>query len=591
MGVVPEWSARGHLNQLGRQMTMHIDWKKLYETEEQKMAWKLLGISLLFLHLIFLPEIFALPACINFRNPFHLYRQNLSMLLLLSALPLLSGKIGGRVVFFFYGLWGLFNSVMLFSLVKFHLCLDYTTLQILSVTDPSEVHEFCGSFLHWYDFLPAVIVVAATIWCMRCTQKVTKFSTRLGLALLVPFLLAALPSVCKGKFSWFGKRNALCRFALTSIAQYSGEMQSIHEAAIHPVLPAGIRRIPDENADGVLGVVVVGESARRANFQCYGYPRPTTPRLLDFSSQCLFFDDVIAPATSTLRCCAYDFSDAKLGELSQMHYSICDFLLGGGYQVGLYSNQRRSGSHESLGLLFHKATEKKYLMEEGDGDRYDIALMDYLTDSPLVKNSLPAVVFLHTMGSHHHAKKRYPASKKFFDEEFRDECNAGMDPACAEYVNDYDNSIRVTDEFLGEVMAFLDSLDRPAFLLYLSDHAEMLLRKDGESNFRDSKNPFSYEIPFVVFTNCPYREAFPDFLKAMAENVHQPLQADATIYAIASLARLTCDDFPYEKDVTSPQYIPAERYLNEDVKLPYPTAERGGEKAGNDAAAARELRK
>ena len=47
---------------------------------------------------------------------------------------------------------------------------------------------------------------------------------------------------------------------------------------------------------------------------------------------------------------------------------------------------------------------------------------------------ISTVIFLHTMGSHHHAQKRYPESQKYFAEDYQDECNSDMDPSCAEYV-------------------------------------------------------------------------------------------------------------------------------------------------------------
>ena len=548
-------------------------------SEEQRQTWSFLLMTLIYLHLLFLPEIITLPLCIHYRTIPHLYMQNLTLLLLMSGLLLIFGRIGTRFLLILYGLWGVFNVITVFSLVKFHILVDATMLQILAVTESHEVGEFCQTYLHWYDFWPFVVILVCTILLWRRTAKITKFGRRLGMMLCIPFCLAALPHLCTGHLSWFGKRNSLCRFIATGFTQYNREMKQIHSAMLSPELPKDIHLIPSELPDAgngaldyaPLGIVVVGESARRHNFQCYGYLRETTPRLMSYHKKCFFFDNVISPATSTLRCCIYDFSMSTIGCFDSPQFSICDLLKSAGYSVALYSNQRRSGNHESLGMLFHNADIKTYLMEEGNSDRHDMALLDYIRQSPLLeRKSKPAILFLHTMGSHHHAKKRYPDEFAIFPTELRDKSNEGFDTASAEYVNCYDNSIRYTDELLGRIMDFLEEQERPSFMLYLSDHAENLAKTKSDTDFRNALNPAVYEIPFVVYANNAYRKQWPSFIAEWADNISKPMQADATIFAIASLARVTYAGFQDNRNILSSRYVPVPRYMKEQKKIPYP---------------------
>ena len=550
-----------------------------YSTQQQKQIWNFLLLTLVYLHLIFLPEIIALPICIHYRSVSHLYMQNIFLLLTMAGVLLIVGRLWGRIFLILYGLWGVFNIINVYSLIKFHIILDATMLQILAITNKNEVQEFYQSFIHWYDFLPFVILICYIIILWKYLIKPTRFSRHLGIILCVPFLLLSLIHLCMGQFKWFGRRNSLCRFISSGLIQYNDEMKKIHSDLLAPVLPNNIHFISkesagkekDSNEQAIFGIVVVGESARRHNFQCYGYSRDTTPQLMSCPKENIFiFDDVISPATSTMRCCIYDFSMASIGNFTSPQYSICDLLKSAGYYVALYSNQRRSGSHESLGLLFHNADFKSYLMEDGHGDRYDMELLSCLEKTSLLEQTnKPTILFLHTMGSHHHAQKRYPPEYTFFQKDLRDINNEGFDKSCADYVNYYDNSIRYTDEFLGKIIDFLQKQEQPAFLLYLSDHAEILAKVKSDTDFRNALNPNTYEIPFIIYANNAYKATWPSFVEDWRNNLHKPMQADATIFAITSLARITYDDFPNDMNILSPQYNPSPRYMKEQKKVIY----------------------
>ena len=553
--------------------------EKYYFTPQKRQIWKLLLLALVYLHLIFLPEIIALPLCINYRTSTHLYMQNIFLLLSMAGVLLIFHRIVGRIFLVLYGLWGAFNVVNIFSLIKFHIILDATMLQILAITDKNEVREFSQTYIHWYDFFPFILIIFFIVILWKYLLNPTPFGKRVGIMLCIPFCLLSLFHLCTGQLKWFGKRNALCRFISTGLVQYNDEMKKIHSELLRPELPDDIHFIPPESMEktnnlseqSILGVVVVGESARRHNFQCYGYSRNTTPNLLSFPKDSIFFfDDVISPATSTMRCCIYDFSMSSIGHFASPQYSICDLLKSAGYFVALYSNQRRSGAHESLGLLFHNADVKSYLMEDGHGDRYDMELLSCLEKMFLDEQvNKPTIIFLHTMGSHHNAKKRYPAEYTFFQNDLRDENNEGFDDVCAEYVNYYDNSIRYTDEFLGKVISLLQKQNRPVFMLYLSDHAEILAKEKSDTDFRNAQNPFSYEIPFIIYANEAYKNTWPTFFREWANSIHKPMQADATIFMVASLARITYKNFPDDMNILSPRFNPKPRYMKETTKAIY----------------------
>ncbi|MBR4676151.1 MAG: sulfatase-like hydrolase/transferase [Victivallales bacterium] len=561
--------------------------KKLFEpiknwynsSEEHRTALHQWLMIVLYLHILFLPECFALPHYVNFRNPFHLYRQNLAFLLLLSGLPLLFNRIFGRIIIVFYGFIGLYNVIQFYAICRFRLKMDGVIFQILEATNHEEVSEFSHSCIFWYDFIPFTFVVLLTALLAWRLRKPTQTCHRIGLISFVLFLVVAFIPLCKGDWWWFGKRNGLSRFVSSYFASYTGFSKTIQEAISSPKLPEDIHRCSHENqqdspsdetvSGNILGIVVVGESARRKNMECYGYPRPTTPFLTARKDQLLLFDNVLSAATSTFRCCVYDFTLAQIGSFSKPELSLCDLLLAGGYKVHLYSIQHASGKHESMGLLFQHANKKLFLREMG-GATLDMSLLQYVHEVASLPPTEPIMLFLHTMGSHRQADKRYPPEYAYFDNNFRDECNNHCEELSAEYINKYDNSIRYTDAFLEGIIKEVENQRRPAFVLFFSDHAETLHSKDSNVNFRDANKPETYEIPFVLYLNQAYIDCYPTFSGNLKKNLHLPFQADNTFFAIASLAQVTFNHFPEEKNIFSPAYIPSPRYLQESPKCPYP---------------------
>jgi lipid A ethanolaminephosphotransferase len=103
-------------------------------------------------------------------------------------------------------------------------------------------------------------------------------------------------------------------------------------------------------------------------------------------------------------------------------------------------------------------------------------LNDRLAALPAERRAVGTVVVMHQMGSHGPAYyRRSPADKK----QFTPECTNNALPACdaQALLNAYDNSIAYTDHFLGRVVQWLQTQQRPAAMLYASDHGESMGEK------------------------------------------------------------------------------------------------------------------
>ncbi|MGN0872504.1 MAG: sulfatase-like hydrolase/transferase, partial [Victivallales bacterium] len=126
-------------------------------------------------------------------------------------------------------------------------------------------------------------------------------------------------------------------------------------------------------------------------------------------------------------------------------------------------------------------------------------------------------------------------------------------------IDEYDNSIRFTDLLLGKILAKLNDLQYPAFFLYVSDHGECPEKIHRSPRAGSSALPEVYEIPFVLYANPKYREKYPFFMTSAAANQHKSYQTDWVMYAFFSAARITFEQFPYEKDIFSDKFVPPKK--------------------------------
>lgn len=221
-------------------------------------------------------------------------------------------------------------------------------------------------------------------------------------------------------------------------------------------------------------VLVVGETARAANWGLNGYARQTTPRLATLPV--VNFPDVVACGTSTevsLPCMFapvgrrdYD-ADRIRGQESLLHV-----LARAGATIDWRDNQSGcKGVCEGLPA----DTVAARAPDRCQGERcLDEGLIDDL-DQRLARAAGTEVWVLHMLGNHGPSYfRRYPAAF------------ARHTPACAdddlsrcgvdEIVNAYDNALLYTDHVLATAIerlsAHADAVD--SALLYVSDHGESL---------------------------------------------------------------------------------------------------------------------
>ena len=261
-----------------------------------------------------------------------------------------------------------------------------------------------------------------------------------------------------------------------------------------------------------LTVLVVGESARAANFGILGYPRDTTPELSKedgltaFSkvSSCGTETAVSVPCMfSNMGRKDYDVVRAKNQE------GLLDVLKRAGLAVIWRDNQSGcKGTCDRVTLQDVSKNSDPVLCANHEC-RDEILLQDL---QPLIDHlDKDTVLVLHQMGSHGPEYfKRYPRAF----ERFTPVCQSNALETCSResIVNAYDNTIAYTDHVLASLIEVLrsnaDKVD--SAMIYLADHGESL----GEYNLYLHGTPYllapdeQKHVPMITWFSEGYQRAF-----------------------------------------------------------------------------------
>ena len=241
-------------------------------------------------------------------------------------------------------------------------------------------------------------------------------------------------------------------------------------------------------------VLIIGESARSANFSIYGYDRPTTPLIEQDSVVALKAESAATYTTAGVKA----IIDHKP---SNTLYEILPNYL---YRTGVDVVWRTSNWGEPPLHIDHveKAKDLKAKYPEAAAE-YDGILLEGLGELIASSDKSKVFIVIHTSTSHGPTYyKKYPAEF----ERFTPVCTTvEMSEAnTQELINAYDNTILYTDHLIHTAIEELRGVqDWRTTLLYVSDHGESL----GENNLYMHGMPKSmapreqFDIPFIVWSS------------------------------------------------------------------------------------------
>lgn len=322
-------------------------------------------------------------------------------------------------------------------------------------------------------------------------------------------------------------------------------------------------------------VFVIGESANRNHLALYGYPRDTTPRLSALlrqdqragrSPQLFMFTNAISSDTHTipnLRAMLL-FQELSPDNEPLSSPSLLQLFQAAGFKTWWLSNQVTTHSALSTALIADDAHVTRYTntaRDEGRSVRYDEILLPEL-DAALADAAPRKAIFLHLLGSHLSYALRYPPEFAFFTKISEIPDAPWRGPKEKGYINDYDNSIRYTDDLLARIIAKVRHNDGSAAVLYVSDHGqEVYDTRPVRGQMIENPSRHMFDVPLLLWLSPDYRARHPEVVAAAAANKDLPFITSDFAHTAADLARIRFPGFRAEKSLFAPEYAPRQRIL------------------------------
>ncbi len=400
----------------------------------------------------------------------------------------------GRVVL---AVLALINAVAVYFIITYSVMIDATTIENVFNTRYSEASGF---FSLWLWLFVLVCGVLPALYCLLQPVdygKAKKMGAYCGGSLAI-VLVTVLVNV--SQTLWISQHDTELGGLLQpwSYIVNTGRVISFShdEQAEEIKLPDG--RITDDEKAVV--VLVIGESARKANFQLYGYGRKTNPQLARQEGLKVY------QATS---CATYTTAGAKAILEPKESDDLYELLPNYAFRTGVDVSWRTSNWGEPPihidEYLTNEALGEKY---PGENQYFDEILLKGLRERIEASRKRKVLIVLHTSTSHgpKYADK-YPKAFEVYKPVARsvEEGEKHLD----QLVNAYDNTIRYTDFLLDSLINTLRSLKAwKSAMLFISDHGESL----GENKVFMHGLPMrlapklQYEIPFLVWTSKGFRE-------------------------------------------------------------------------------------
>ena len=383
------------------------------------------------------------------------------------------------------------NSIAFYFITTYNVILDKSMMGNLFNTRSSEALSFFS-----FDLIVYILILGILPSIIFFKLKVNIFKRYLlPLYAFVSIIFGvAFAYVNSSKWLWFDKHfKYLGGLALPwsySVNSIRLWYQHYKKNKKQILLPKGYFK---DNKKEVV-VLVIGESARAANFSLYGYNKKTNP-LLEKEKNLIVLKNSYSIDTYTTA------SVSAILSFQGKEFDNFEPLPSYLHRLGAYVIWRTKNWGEPK-VVVDKYQNAKELKDfcKGVGCNYDEVLLSNLKEEIISAPKNKIFIVLHTSGSHGptYYKKYY---KKF--EYFKPVCKSVNLKDCTkeELFNAYDNTIVYTDYFLDRLIGILKSINIPSAMIYISDHGESL----GEYGLYLHGTPyniapkFQKEIPFLIW--------------------------------------------------------------------------------------------
>ena len=455
---------------------------------------------------------------------------------MMSYLVMFLMRMVGRVLL---AILSLINATAVYFIFTYSVMIDSTTIENVFNTRYSEA----SGFFSWALWLFIIVFgVLPALWCLLqpvIIGKAKKLAVYCGSSLAI-VLAIALANISQTLFisqhdtelggllqPWSYLVNT-CRVISFSQDEQAEEIK----------LPDG--KIADQEKTVV--VLVIGESARKANFQLYGYERDTNPLLSKQAGLKVY------QATS---CATYTTAGTKAILEPKNSDELYELLPNYAFRTGVDVSWRTSNWGEPP-IHIDEYIPNEELGEQYPGENiyHDGILLKGLRERIESSKKNKVLIVLHTSTSHgpKYADK-YPKEFEVFRPVARN-VEEGQEDV-GKLINAYDNTILYTDFLLDSIINILRAMtDRNSAMIFISDHGESL----GENKVFMHGLPMKlapkvqYEIPFLVWTSENFREYKSTSSEKDAPNGELPAVLEQHYIFHSVLNLLSIQSPAYNKD-------------------------------------------
>ena len=406
-------------------------------------------------------------------------------------------RMVGRILL---AILSIINATAVYFIYTYSVMIDATTIENVFNTRYSEASGFF-SWPLWLSILISGVLPA--LFCLLqpvVFGKAKRMAVYCGSALAIVLVVASLNI---SQTLWISQHDTELGGLLQpwSYVVNTGRVISFQhdEQAEEIKLPDGT--IADHEKAVV--VLVIGESARKANFQLYGYERDTNPLLSRQEGLKVYQANA---------CATYTTAGSKAILEPKNSGDLYELLPNYAYRTGVDVAWRTSNWGEPPIHIDEYLTDTDLAAQYPDENAdYDGILFSGLRERIESSPKDKVLIILHTSTSHgpKYADK-YPKAFEVYKPVARNieegEKNIGM------LINAYDNTIRYTDFLLDSLINTLRAMtDWKSAMIFISDHGESL----GENKLYMHGLPMKlapkvqYEIPFLVWISDGFRHYKP----------------------------------------------------------------------------------
>ena len=403
-------------------------------------------------------------------------------------------RIVGRILLAFFAI---INATAVYFIFTYSVMIDTTTIENVFNTRYSEA----SGFINWTLLL--FVLAFGVIPALYCLLRPVVIGTAKRMGIYCGCSLAIVLVTIVANISqtlWISQHDT----ELGALVQpWSYTVNTCRVISHKHDEQAEEIKLPDgkiTNDEKAVVVLVIGESARKANFQLYGYERETNPLLSKQKGLKVY------QANS---CATYTTAGVKAILEPQDSGDLYEVLPNYAFRTGVDVSWRSSNWGEPPIHINEYLTDSDLAEIYPDEDKaYDGILIKGLRERIDSSKSNKVLIILHTSTSHGPKyTEKYPKEFEVFAPVANNVEEGEKDLSLL--VNAYDNTIRYTDFLVDSLINTLRSMTHwHSAMIYISDHGESL----GENKIFMHGMPMKlapkvqYEIPFLVWTSDNFRE-------------------------------------------------------------------------------------